>query len=229
MLRGARIPAEWVSPPSAAEIRQADNERMLAALLAPVEAGESDTELAARLMAERSPEEIAVALIQAHRARMPEPEELLATDAPPPQGPRPGFEGSAWFRINIGRRQNADPRWILPLLCRRGHVSRSEIGAIRITANECLFEVPGAVAARFLDAVQRTAGDDDGVEIVAVEGNPRTETKRHGERAANQSAPRPAGRPARDRGNAGHPARDGRPGPRPGGKFKHRKGPPKRG
>lgn len=229
MLRGARIPAEWVSPPSAAEIREADNERMLENLLAPVEPTDSDTTLAARLLAERSPEEIAVALIQSHRARMPEPEELLATDAPPPQGPRPGFEGSAWFRINIGRRQNADPRWILPLLCRRGHVSRSEIGAIRITANECLFEVPGAVASRFLAAVRRTAEEDDGVEIVPVEGNPRNEAKCHGDRAANQSAPRPAGRPPRERGHAGPPAREGRPGPRPGGKFKHRKGPPKRG
>jgi ATP-dependent RNA helicase DeaD len=34
--------------------------------------------------------------------------------------------------MNIGRRQNADPRWILPLLCRRGHITRNDIGAIRI-------------------------------------------------------------------------------------------------
>ncbi|MFM5955311.1 MAG: DEAD/DEAH box helicase [Novosphingobium sp.] len=199
MLRGARIQAEWLSPPSAAEIRAADSDRLLEALLGTVEAGEGDHEIAARLMAERSAEDIALALVQAHRARLPEPEELLASSAPPPQGPRPGFEGSAWFRINIGRRQNADPRWILPLLCRRGHVSRGEIGAIRITANECLFEVPGAVAARFQDAVRRTAGDDDGVEIVPVEGNPRTEARKKPER------PGP------------------RPGPDQGRKFKHRK------
>ena len=67
----------------------------------------------------------------------------------------------------------ARPRWILPLLCRRGHVSRNEIGAIRITANETLFEVPGALAARFLDAVRRTAGEDDDVEIAPVDGKPR--------------------------------------------------------
>lgn len=211
MLRGARIPAEWIAPPSAEEIRQADSERLLAALLAPVEASESDHAIAARLMAERSTEQIALALVRAHRAHLPEPEELLASDSPPPQGPRPGFEGSAWFRINIGRRHNADPRWLLPLLCRRGHVSRSEIGAIRITANESLFEVPGAVGARFLAAVRRTAGgDDDGVEIVPVEGGPPSE----GRRPARAQAP--AGRGGGDRSG---PPRDRN--------FKHRKGPRK--
>jgi ATP-dependent RNA helicase DeaD len=178
MLRGARIDAAWISPPSAAEIRAADSERMLGALLAPVEVDEEDRALAARLLAERSPEDIAAALVRAHRSRLPEPEELIAADARPAERtPREGFDGSAWFRLNIGRRQNADPRWILPLLCRRGHVSRSEIGAIRMAANETLFEVPGSVAARFLAAVERTAGQDDDVEIVAVDGKPRDEVR----------------------------------------------------
>src|SRR5690606_27463788 len=102
------------------------------------------------------------------------------SEAPPPRGPREGFEGSAWFRLNVGRRQNADPRWILPLLCRRGHVSRTDIGAIRLAANETLFEIAGPVAARFLDAVQRTAEEDDGVEIVpAADGAPREEARRN--------------------------------------------------
>ncbi|MDE2620224.1 MAG: DEAD/DEAH box helicase [Sphingomonadales bacterium] len=190
MLRGARIAADWVPPPSAEAIRAADNERMLSALLAPVEADEADRELAARLLAERSADDIAMALVRAHRARLPEPEDLLASEAPPPQGPRPGFEGSAWFRLNVGRRHNADPRWLLPLLCRRGHVSRSEIGAIRITANETLFEVTGAVAARFRDAVKRTAGEDDGVEIEAIDGKPRDVTPHR----KGQHQPRPVGK-----------------------------------
>lgn len=190
MLRGARIEANWVSPPSAADIRKADSERLMAALLAPIEIEEEDRELAERLLAEKTPEEIAAALVHAHRARMPAPEELLATDAPPPRGPREGFEGSAWFRLNVGRRQNADPRWILPLLCRRGHVSRTDIGAIRLAANETLFEIAGPLAARFLDAVRRTAEqEDDGVEIVPAEGGPREQSRQTRRDAPRSYAP----------------------------------------
>ncbi|MBN8502758.1 MAG: DbpA RNA binding domain-containing protein, partial [Sphingomonadales bacterium] len=156
-----------------------------------------------KLMAERSPEEIAAALIQAHRARLPQPEDLLASDAPPPSGPRPGFEGSAWFRLNVGRRQNADARWILPLLCRRGHVSRADIGAIRLAANETLFEIAGPAAAKFLAAVRRTAEQDDEVEITPVDGSPRDEarTARRQDRSGN------------DRSTSGKPLHRAKPAP----------------
>ncbi|WP_421836392.1 DEAD/DEAH box helicase [Novosphingobium sp.] len=201
MLRGARIPAQWVPAPSAADIRAADNDRMMAALLAPVEASEEDRALATRLLAERSAEDIAAALVQVHRARLPEPEDMMsAGDAGPPaqREPRPGFEQSTWMRLNFGRDQNADPRWILPLLCRRGHVSRSEIGAIRITAQETMFEVPTAIAARFMDAVRRTAEEADEFEIGPMDGAPREEARKHRREGKPNHAPKPyrqAGRP----------------------------------
>jgi ATP-dependent RNA helicase DeaD len=234
MLRGARIPAEWVNAPGAADIRRADNQRMLEALLAPVEPNEDDQDLVARLIAERSPEEIAAALVQAHRARLPEPEELLAADAGPPvRGPRPGFEGAQWFRMNVGRNQNADPRWILPLLARKGHLGRGEIGAIRIAANETLFEVPEAAAARFIAAVRRSAQEeDDGVEIIAVEGTPREEGRQHRrDNARPQGAKpfRPGGAPGRPAGPGGPgggprgPRKPGFGGPGVGGKGRDRK------
>jgi ATP-dependent RNA helicase DeaD len=37
-----------------------------------------------------------------------------------------------WFPVDIGRKRNAGPRWLLPLLCRAGDVTKAEIGAIRI-------------------------------------------------------------------------------------------------
>ncbi|MFL6856655.1 MAG: DEAD/DEAH box helicase [Allosphingosinicella sp.] len=190
VLRGARIETEWIKPPTPEDIRAADRERLLAALLAPVEADEEDRVLARRLLAERSPEDIAAALVRAHRARMPQAEDLVdagAADGPPrPDGPRAGFEDTIWFRMDIGRRHNADPRWLLPLLCRRGHITKSEIGAIRIAAGETMFEVPRAAAGRFMAAVRRTATDEDGeggVRIEPVEGKPRDaarENKRAG-------------------------------------------------
>ena len=180
VLRGARIEVEWIKPPTPEDIRRSDHDRLLAALLEPAEIEEEDRDLARRLMESKPPEEIAAALVRAHRARMPAPEEMVdsgaAGDVRPAQGPRPGFEDTMWFRMDIGRRHNADPRWLLPLLCRRGHITKSEIGAIRIAAGETLFEVPRAAAGRFMAAVKRTATDEDGeggVRIEPVEGKPR--------------------------------------------------------
>jgi ATP-dependent RNA helicase DeaD len=195
VLRGARIEAEWIKPPTPEDIRSADRERLLAALMEPFEVEEEDRELARRLLAERSPEDIAAALVRAHRARMPVPEDLVDSgsagrDGPQRgDGPRAGFEDTIWFRMDIGRRLNADPRWLLPLLCRRGHITRSEIGAIRIAAGETMFEVPRAAAARFMQAVRRTATGEEGeggVRIEPVEGKPRDAA-----RANKRSAPPP--------------------------------------
>ncbi|VVT19127.1 DEAD/DEAH box helicase [Sphingomonas sp. EC-HK361] len=178
MLRQARIPATWGDAPTPEDIRKQDRERLLTALLAPVEIDEDDAALAAELMAQKSPEDIAAALVAAHRAAMPAPEELIDRGAATPEqrGHRAGFDDTVWFRMNIGRRQNADPRWILPLLCRRGHVTKSEIGAIRIGAMETQFQVPRAIAQRFAAAVAKTASadgeDESGVAIEAVDGAP---------------------------------------------------------
>jgi ATP-dependent RNA helicase DeaD len=202
MLRGARINAEWISAPSREDIARNDRERLLATLLEPVEVDEEDRMLAGRLLAERSPEDIAAALVRAHRARMPVAEELIDAASGPSQrseGPRPGFENTVWFRMDIGRRHNADPRWLLPLLCRRGHITRTEIGAIRIAANESLFEVQAAAAARFAAAVRRTAVDGEdgegGIRIEQVQGAPREEAKRNRREAPRQH--RPGSRPGK--------------------------------
>jgi ATP-dependent RNA helicase DeaD len=60
-----------------------------------------------------------------------------------------------WFRMNIGRAQNADPRWLIPLICRRGDVQKDDIGAIRIHDEETRFEIAEDAARRFEAAVRR--------------------------------------------------------------------------
>jgi ATP-dependent RNA helicase DeaD len=195
VLRGARIEAEWIKPPTPEDIARGDRERLLAALLAPTEIDEEDRALALTLLEHKTPEEIAAALVRTHRARLPAAEELAAASAAPQgsrtEGPRPGFEDTIWFRMDIGRRHNADPRWILPLLCRRGHITKNEIGAIRINAGDTLFEVPRAAAGRFAAALRRTAnGDADGeggIRIEAVEGKPRDAAREN-----RRSGPPPA-------------------------------------
>src|SRR5690606_572893 len=48
VMRHARIETQWIAPPTPADIARAERERMLAALLAPVEIEPEDRELATR-------------------------------------------------------------------------------------------------------------------------------------------------------------------------------------
>ena len=175
MRRGARIDAEWISVPSATEIRAKDRERLLATLSVPIELEDEDRELAAQLMEQLAPEAIAAALIRSLRTDMPAPEDILASGRRDERGteggPRPGFEGASWFRLNAGRRHNADPRWLLPLICRYGHVTRTEIGAIRLAASESYFQVSERATPDFIKALRRAtiAPEDQGLVIELAE------------------------------------------------------------
>lgn len=208
MLRGARIQAEWIQPPSPETIRAADRERLLAKLLQPIEVDEEDRDLAAKLLAERSPEDIAAALVHTMRASLPAPEELIAAEQRAERRPpRDDFGPSAWFRLDVGRRQNADPRWLLPLLCRRGHITKDAIGAIRIGPNETAVEVRGDVAAKFAHALTRTAGSaEDGIAIEPMDAGPGGPP-----RGGPAQRPPHRARPTHARPNGPRGPRQGRP------------------
>jgi len=183
MLRSARIEADWIDPPTPEQIREQDRTRLLEALSEPGEPDEEDREFARQLMERLTPEAIAAALVRLARTDLPAPEDILA----PGSGERPGepgrraeFEGSTWFRINAGRRHRADPRWLLPLICRYGHVGRNEIGAIRIAASESYFEVTQRATPGFIKALRRAtiAPEDEG--LIIDQAPPRAaEAKSH--------------------------------------------------
>src|SRR6185312_15952136 len=63
---------------------------------------------------------------------------------------------STLFRVNLGAKDNADPRWLLPLICRRGGITRREVGAIRIGPRDTMFEIAGHAAADFAEAAAET-------------------------------------------------------------------------
>ena len=66
-----------------------------------------------------------------------------------------------WFTINVGRSKNADPKWLIPLLCRRGDITKRAIGKIQILARETRVEIaPDAASAsrtRCAVRIRRTA------------------------------------------------------------------------
>ncbi len=175
MMAVAGIVPHWSGPPPANEIRRLDQDRLLGDPLFTEEAGEEDTALAGVLLGRHSPESVAVALARLYRARLPAPEEVSDPGFAPPRrepraeprsrmpapsgddsGRREPDEGGAWFRLNVGRATKADPKWLLPMLCRRGGVTKGEIGPIRIFERETKVQIRQDAAARFAKLVRGT-------------------------------------------------------------------------
>jgi len=215
LLAAAGITAQWSGAPTPSEIRARDHERMLADSLLAEEITPEDLAAGAELLQGRSPEMLAALLVRLYRARLPAPEDLFErsprapqtaprpthrkgqfeTPEPPAPGEeeRPSFDDAIWFRMKIGRNQNADAKWLLPLICRLGHVTRKDIGAIRIFDRETKFAIARTAATHF-ETVLATAEDPE----VAVE---RAD--------APDKAPRPEYKPRPPRDVAPHASRDG--------------------
>ncbi len=87
----------------------------------------------------------------AQRGERPDFNRPAASGAPRERVDR---EDMVWFRISIGREHNADPRWLLPLICRAGDVTKSEIGVIRIFDRDSRFQIAQDHAERFAASVK---------------------------------------------------------------------------
>jgi ATP-dependent RNA helicase DeaD len=202
LFQNANVRAEWSPPPPADKIRLKDQERLLAEVAQADDPSEEDLAAARALLTERTPEELAGALVRMYRARLPAPEELsepsaqpartMRGDDSPPyrersterrerpverhQGERRqeepmGREGTVVFRMNIGRNANADPRWMIPVICRRGGITKNEIGAIRILDNETQFEIVGHAAERFVAEARKPDTKDPNIRFATLNEN----------------------------------------------------------
>ena len=102
--------------------------------------------------------------------------------------------------MNFGRNGNADPRWVLPFLCRRGNVTRQEIGRIQVQERETRFEVAPWAAERFAAAARRPAAEakDAHIRILPCRGAAG--------RYAAAALRRPPARPCAAPGRAAAPA-----------------------
>jgi ATP-dependent RNA helicase DeaD len=190
MLREAGVAAEWAPVPTPDEVRIRDDERLAEDLVAiAAEAGDDERAAAARLLEGRDPIIVALGLLRRERARLPAPEELPATAAAVHQvsAPRAARARSGpptdttWFRISFGRDKRADPKWLLPLLCRRGDVTREQIGKIVVGERETRFEVASAAAAAFAHAARKVDPRMPGVLIEAADGaGPRPRASGYG-------------------------------------------------
>ena len=218
----AGIEAVWDSPPKAEDIRKLDQQRMLQDGLFTEQPTEDDLTLARALIGERTPEEIATALARMYRARLPSPEDMSDPGqdirrspredrgerrdvhparsgnrdaAPRPERPRGDQrmpEGSVWFRASIGRQKNAEARWLLPMICRRGGIDKHDIGAIRIFASHTEFEISAPMADQFM--VKAQGPDKEAhIKIEALPNGPQAQSPVPSEKPAGKFVHKSAG------------------------------------
>jgi len=230
LLNLAGIDAIWGTTPQADEIRKLDHQRMLQDAVFTEETTSDDLILARALLAERSPEDIAAALARLYRARLPSPEDILdpgersrpsrddrgrenvrmsrGDDSPTrlrskAGTTRHGMEASVWFRAAIGRKKNAEARWLLPMICRRGGIDKRDIGAIRILDTTTEFEISERVAESFAVKIRRPDKEDN-IRIEPLADTPPSQTTSRHEpsekrsRSASHSASRSPWREADD-------------------------------
>src|SRR3990167_323688 len=181
----AGIDAVWSGAPTFDEIRKADEGRLLSPEFFEADVSDEDMIVAKRMIAERTPDEIAAALVRLLRKEQPAPEELSdpgsdrspvkrertvrnedGTAAQPWPGDRLGADDVVWFRLDVGRNKNADPKWLIPLICRIGGISKPQIGAIRTFPEETRFEIAKTHEKAFREAV---AASNDEVKITSSE------------------------------------------------------------
>jgi len=193
LLASANIAAIWADPPPAAEIFARDQERLLADPLLTEPPLQEDIALGQQLLNRQSPETVAAALIRLYRARLPAPEEIFIPPPPPAFAPRPAHAPMLWFRAAVGRKNNADPKWLIPLLCRLGNITKAEIGAIRIFDRETKFEIFSPAAERFAASVRAAPNNDLVIEPSTPPG--AGPTRDPGPRPAKQKPIRPARAP----------------------------------
>ncbi|MGP1274293.1 MAG: DEAD/DEAH box helicase [Caulobacterales bacterium] len=185
LLRDARLDAVWSEAPDADAVRAKDRERLGEH---PAFTGEMDEDrlAEAREIIERfGAERVALGFLAELERRLPAPEELGADSGPvrrddraprdrqesgerrerTPRPPRAGFEPGVWFEVDMGRRQRAEPRWLVPMICRLGDVTGRDIGAIDIGEVATRFEITASQVEHFEKALREPRERDQNVVV----------------------------------------------------------------
>lgn len=195
----AKLKSEWGSAPSADEVLARDEDRMFADPSWDVPVEESEASVVSRLVAEKTPEQIAVAYLRMFREQHTAPEDL--SDPNEKRAPREEFGPSVWFAVSGGRAAEAEPRRILPMICGAGDLSKEDVGAIRIQQDHSLVQIRESSVARLLNAVGPEMELEKGVTLTKLDQAPAFE---RGARPAGKSGPKPERKPYKDGPKSDH-------------------------
>lgn len=167
MLRDAGVDARFVQPPTAEQIQEAADARMLAKLADSDEAPsrrasqlaqkllhgvESPTDLVARLLDRldyAGPTEAREVHLRTAKSRARDGDD-------PGRGASRKHDGSfVRFQVSWGGQQGADPGRLLAMVCRRGDITKAEVGSIKVGPRSSSVEIADSVVSAFERAVKR--------------------------------------------------------------------------
>jgi len=181
LLGSANVNATWASPPTAEEVMQRDRERFLSDPSLSEPANDAETAFAQELLSRHGAEQVAAALVRRYFAEQAAPEELRDSDVgapePEPAARRDDFKNGVWFSLSVGRADSAEPRWLLPMLCRAGHITKRNIGAIRVQQKETYFELSPDCADQFLKTLGPDPKLENSITIKRLDGAPDLQSK----------------------------------------------------
>ncbi|GLQ59974.1 hypothetical protein GCM10010937_17770 [Gluconobacter japonicus] len=225
LLAMARVNAEWEAVPTAAAIAAQDTQRLLEDPILANASEETTDELVLKLAETYDAKKLAAALVEMYRARLPQVEQIrpMSVDAPSSRGER-GERGERapreervvsgqWFKMGVGRTERADPKWLIPLICRLGNVQKRDIGSIRIEQDQTYFQITDESVERFKSCVAGAEPDE-----VTIEPSAEPAGGGYGARGRNPGEGKRFGRPGGGGGFKGGPRSGG------GGGYKGRGG-----
>ncbi|BCM22505.1 DEAD/DEAH box helicase [Mesorhizobium sp. J8] len=213
LLANAGLTATWASPPSADEVLRRDDERILADPSFGEPVKEEERGFAATLLERHGAELVAAAFVRLCRGSRSAPEELIDVGPFSPskekftrreEAParRDDFGDSVWFSLSVGRRQNAEPRWLIPMLCRTAGMSKREIGAIKMQPEETFVQIAADWADRFMAAIGPDRKLQGSIAVRRIDGTPDLSR-------AGYQPPKPDKKPHRGKRSFDQKAADG--------------------
>ncbi len=191
----ANLSATICAAPDIAAIEARYRQQILETALASPAPDETEARFVAELLEQIAPERIAAAFLRQQLAARPVPEDVApvpigqaarttrrdnprfekdAREPAPMREPRgPDMVGGVWFTLSIGRKQRADPKWLLPLICKAGGVTKRDVGSIRIDDMETRFEISAAKAESYAEHLAGVGTLERGITITPSSGEPR--------------------------------------------------------
>ena len=200
LLQGAKVVAAWDKPPSADEVRERDDLRLLDHSALSVD-GSDEAGLAQTLLDRYGAEQVASAFIRMWRDGRSAPE-VLSDNLVVPERTAPRERGefgpSVWFALSVGRSGRAEARWLLPKICEAGGITKDGIGAIRVQEDRTFVQILTTAAGKFGQGVEL----ESGVTMTLLDGEPDLDRPERAaakpERPSKPEYRAPAPRPVRD-------------------------------